>query len=218
MTTFEVYHVLMGKAPVVGRRERKKAATRQAIADAALQLFLERGYDRVSIRDVADAADVATTTLFKHFPGKEALVFDQEEDREAELIAAVRQRPAGQDIVDALREHVLARWLMVAAHPRWARFADLVNSTPALQEYAERMWTRHAAALGAAIADDIGVGHDNIACRALARFVLDVPVLAWGNQDPHAAIEEIFDLLARGWVPPGRGVPAAHARPRPESR
>ncbi|MFD6073807.1 TetR/AcrR family transcriptional regulator, partial [Amycolatopsis lurida] len=48
-----------------GRRERKKAATRQALADAALKLFLERGYDQVSIRDIAEAADVSTTTLFK---------------------------------------------------------------------------------------------------------------------------------------------------------
>ncbi|MGY5138836.1 TetR/AcrR family transcriptional regulator, partial [Streptomyces nigrescens] len=64
----------------MGRRERKKAATRQALADAALRLFLERGYDQVSIRDIAEAADVSTTTLFKHFPGKEALVFDADSD------------------------------------------------------------------------------------------------------------------------------------------
>ena len=50
---------------------------------------------------------VATTTLFKHFPGKEALVFDQDSDREAELVAVVRGRPAGQSVVDALRRHVL---------------------------------------------------------------------------------------------------------------
>ncbi|MER6949168.1 TetR/AcrR family transcriptional regulator [Nonomuraea sp. NPDC000554] len=193
----------MDKPPVVGRRERKKAATRQAIADAALQLFLARGYDRVSIRDIAEAADVSTTTLFKHFPGKEALVFDQDEDQEAELVAAVRQRPAGQGIVDALREHVLTSWLPVATHPRWAEFTDLVDSTPALQEYAERMWTRHAAALSAAIADDAGVSHDNIACQALARFILAIPPLTRGRQDPRPAVEEIFDLLTHGWHPPG---------------
>src|SRR5215475_5880055 len=97
-----------GPAPApMGRRERKKAATRQAIADAALRLFLERGYDEVGIREIADAADVSTTTLFKHFPGKEALVFDQDRNREAVLVAAVRERAAGQSVVDALRQHVL---------------------------------------------------------------------------------------------------------------
>ncbi|MEV7009295.1 helix-turn-helix domain-containing protein [Streptosporangium sp. NPDC051022] len=193
----------MDKPPAVGRRERKKAATRQAIADAALQLFLERGYDRVSIRDIAEAADVSTTTLFKHFPGKEALVFDRDEDREAELIAAVRRRPAGQGIVDALREHVLTSWIPVATHPLRAEFTGLVDSTPALREYGERMWTRHTAALSAAIADDAGVSHDDIACRALARFVLEIPALAQGRQDPRTAVEEVFDLLAHGWRPLG---------------
>ncbi|WP_147264659.1 TetR/AcrR family transcriptional regulator, partial [Streptomyces sp. NBRC 110611] len=61
--------------PAPGRRERKKAQTRKALADAALRLFLERGYDGVSVKDVAEAADVSVTTLFKHFSGKEALVF-----------------------------------------------------------------------------------------------------------------------------------------------
>src|SRR4051794_40719745 len=103
----------MTEAPV-GRRERKKAATRQAIANAALRLFLERGYDQVSIRDIAEAADVSTTTLFKHFTGKEALVFDEEQHNEAALVAAVRQRAADQSVIDALRQYVLTNWLAVA--------------------------------------------------------------------------------------------------------
>ncbi|MEU3626023.1 TetR family transcriptional regulator [Amycolatopsis coloradensis] len=182
-----------------GRRERKKAATRQALADAALKLFLERGFDQVSIRDIAEAADVSTTTLFKHFPGKEALVFDEAQDREANLIAAVRQRPEGQSVVEALREYVLATWLPLTEHPQYSEFTALVNSTPALQEYGERMWTRHAVALGVAIADDTGVGHDDAACRALARFVLDIPALTRGTPDPRKGVQEIFDLLAHGW-------------------
>jgi AcrR family transcriptional regulator len=189
----------MDKPPAVGRRERKKAATRHAIADAALRLFLERGYAQVSIRDIAEAADVATTTLFKHFPGKEALVFDQDEDREAELTAAVRQRPAGQGIVAALRDHVHTSWLPIATHPLRAGFTDLVESTPDLREYAERMWTRHTDALTAAIADDLGVSHDDIACRALARFVLEIPALTRGSQDPARAVDEVFDLLTNGF-------------------
>jgi AcrR family transcriptional regulator len=83
------------RAPM-GRRERKKAATRQAITDAALCLFLERGYDDVSIREIADTADAAVTTLFKYFPVKEALVFDEDADQEGRLLAAVRERPADQ--------------------------------------------------------------------------------------------------------------------------
>jgi AcrR family transcriptional regulator len=188
----------------VGRRERKKAATRQAIADAALELFLERGYDRVSIRDIADAADVSTTTLFKHFTGKEALVFDQEQDRDAELVAVVRDRPAGVGILDALRQHVLAAWLPMAAHPQRAAFDALVESTPALRAYGERMWTRHTDTLSAAIAAAAGAPADDLSCVALARFVLDIPALTRGREDRRAAVETIFGLLARGWSPPGQ--------------
>lgn len=93
----------MPDSPTPGRRERKKAATRQAIADAALQLFLEHGFDRVSVRDVAERADVSTTTLFAHFPSKESLVFDREQEVDAALAAAVRERPDGQGVVEALR-------------------------------------------------------------------------------------------------------------------
>ncbi|MEU4245572.1 helix-turn-helix domain-containing protein [Actinoplanes sp. NPDC026619] len=194
----------------VGRRERKKAATRQSIADAALRLFLAQGYDRVSIRDIADAADVSTTTLFKHFPGKEALVFDQDEDKEAELTAAVRQRPAGRSVVDALRDHILTVWLPHATHPQMAEFTGLVSSTPALRAYGEQMWTRHTTALGAAIAAECGAAPDDLACLALARFALDVPALVRGRADPERAVEEVFAILAHGWLaadrePPRRG-------------
>ncbi|BBH63326.1 TetR family transcriptional regulator [Actinoplanes sp. OR16] len=196
----EPYTRLMTQTPV-GRRERKKAATRQAIADAALRLFLEHGYDRVSLREIADTADVSTTTLFKHFSGKEALVFDQERDNEAQLIAAVRGR-GGQDIVGALRDHFLDAYLPIARHPQAAEFVALVDATPALRSYAERMWTRHTDSLSAAIAEECGAHHDDLSCVALARFVLEIPALVRGRPDPRAAIEAIFDILARGWVRP----------------
>ncbi|WP_330455350.1 MULTISPECIES: TetR/AcrR family transcriptional regulator [unclassified Streptomyces] len=188
--------------PTLGRRERKKAATRQAIADAALQLFLEHGYDHVSIKDIAETADVSTATVFKHFTGKEALVFDQEESTDAHLAAAVRGRRADQTVLDALREHVISTWLPIAAHPQSAQFFQLVNTTPALRAYAERMWTRHTDTLSAAIADEYGVDHNDLACAVLARFVLEVPVLAQRQKDRRAAVEEVFDMLANGWHPP----------------
>ncbi|GAA3598510.1 TetR/AcrR family transcriptional regulator [Kineosporia mesophila] len=186
-----------------GRRERKKAATRQAIADAALRLFLERGYDQVSIRDIANAADVSTTTLFKHFPGKEALVFDEQADMEASLVAAVRERPEGQDVVSALREFWLAGRLAQAGDaPDLARFTRLVESTPALRTYSERVWAQHTGALTAALADTFGVQHDDLACATLARFVLEVPTIVRGRDDPGAAVREIFTVLTEGWREP----------------
>ncbi|MGK5555243.1 TetR/AcrR family transcriptional regulator [Actinomadura kijaniata] len=189
----------MPDSPPVGRRERKKAATRQAIADAALELFLERGFEQVGVRDVAERADVSTTTLFAHFPSKEALVFDREEDVEAALVAAVRERPAGQDVIEALRAHMLRTWAPLASDPRLHRLTELVDRTPALREYSERMWMRHATALGAAIAAELGREPDDLACSALARFVLQIRALPGGRHDPRAAVETVFDLLTHGW-------------------
>ncbi|WP_203744842.1 TetR/AcrR family transcriptional regulator [Actinoplanes cyaneus] len=189
----------MSTPPAPGRRERKRAATRQAIADAALRLFLDRGYDKVSVRDVADAADVSTSTLFMHFPGKEALVFDQEADKEARLVAVVRERPPGRGVIAALRDHVLASWLPIATDPRLSEFTDLVNSTPALRQYSERMWARHTDALAAAIAAETGAEPDDLACVSLARFVLEIPALAAGRPDRRAAVDRLFDLLEQGW-------------------
>lgn len=204
----------MPDTPTVGRRERKKAATRQAIADAALELFLEHGFERVSVRDVAERADVSTTTLFAHFPGKEALVFDREAEVEAELTAAVRERPAGQDVVEALRAHALASWVRIASDPRRDRFTALVDRTPALREYWERMWMRHAGALGAVIAAELGREADDLACAALARFVLEVPALATDRHDPRASVETVFDLLIHGWQSSRLGSGDAAAEPR----
>jgi AcrR family transcriptional regulator len=185
--------------PAVGRRERKKAATRHAIADAALELFLEHGFDRVSVRDVAEKADVSTTTLFAHFPSKESLVFDREEDVDARLRACVRERPEGQGVVEALRAHALTAWIPIAADPRRKGFAALVDGTPALREYSERMWMRHADTLGTAIAEELGRTPDDLACAALARFVLEIPTLTRDREDPEASVKQIFDLLLNGW-------------------
>ncbi|MEV6839076.1 helix-turn-helix domain-containing protein [Streptomyces sp. NPDC051133] len=186
-----------------GRRERKKAQTRQSLADAALELFLERGYDQVGVKDVADYADVSVTTLFKHFSSKEALVFDQDDDLEAELVAAVRERPPGQSIPKALREHLLLKHTQFAVHatdPRFADFTRLVQETPALRDYAQRMWTRHEAALARVIAEAVGAPEDDVSCAALARFSLEARTLILRHAEPRRAADEAFALLEHGWA------------------
>jgi len=181
-----------------GRRERKKAATRKTIADTALRLFLERGYDAVGIREIAAAADVAITTLFAHFPSKEALLFDEDRKREEWLIRAVTDREPGRSIPQALRQqlHAIVRDF---ARPETAPFWQIVDSSPALREYASTMWLRHEQALAGTIAADLGLVQPSTACRAFARFVLDVYPLAREAADPAAAVDEIFDLISPGW-------------------
>ncbi|AXG58042.1 putative transcriptional regulator [Streptomyces lincolnensis] len=180
----------------MGRRERKKAATRQALADAALRLFTERGFDKVGVREVAEAADVSLSTLFKHFPGKEALVFDEDQDVEDALVRAVRDRPPGQSVLHALRDHLVrTRTGLRTDDPHFT----LVESTPALREYARRMWLRHEHALAAVIAEETGRPHDDLAVTGLAHIALEAPHLVRASDDPAAAMRELFALVEHGW-------------------
>ncbi|KOV89107.1 TetR family transcriptional regulator [Nocardia sp. NRRL S-836] len=173
--------------------------TRQSIADAALELFLARGFDDVGVKEIADRADVSVTTLFKHFPSKEALLFDEDEQQESELIGAVRDRPAGQSIPQALRDHFVHGAGGHADHPLFADFARLVSSTPALRAYERGMWTRHETALAHAIAADIGAPEDDIRCAGLARFALEARDVIFGRPNRERAAAELFGLLEDGW-------------------
>jgi AcrR family transcriptional regulator len=184
-----------------GRRERKKAQTRTALADAALRLFTERGYDEVTVTEVAEAADVSVTTLFKHFPGgKESLVFDQDNSQRDALVAAVRERPAGQSILEALRLHLKSLHDYSPAERALLRqFLDLVKQSPALSEYADRMWLRYEQALAEVIAEEVGADARDMKVQALARYAVDAHTLAERQADPQRAIDAIFDLLTTGW-------------------
>ncbi|MEU3737729.1 helix-turn-helix domain-containing protein [Streptomyces sp. NPDC032198] len=181
-----------------GRRERKKAATRKKIADTALHLFLERGYDAVGIRDVAAEADVAVTTLFSHFASKEALVFDLDADFEQRLVQAATDRAAGEPLIPALHREILAlvrHCTAEGAAPIWR----LIDETPALREYEGSMRLRHAESLAAAIAADPALSQSTTAGRAIARFAIDAFSLAREAPDPEAAVDEIFLMVEAAW-------------------
>src|SRR3954466_5706027 len=87
-----------------GLRERKKRQTREAIAVAAMQLFLEHGFDEVTVAHVARAADVSEKTVFNYFPTKEDLVLHGGQERRAALIEAIRARPAGTSLAKPFRD------------------------------------------------------------------------------------------------------------------
>jgi AcrR family transcriptional regulator len=181
-----------------GRRERKKAATRQALSDAALRLFLERGFDEVTVREIADAADVSTTTLMKHFSTKEALVFDRDDEIERSLIASVTERPPRTSVLDALRGYLRTRITCVVPD-RVTEFMKLVHTTPALSDYWRKMWMRHEHALARVLAADLGRPEADPWCVAMAHFVLEAAALAERSRQAARMIEVAFDILEHGW-------------------
>nr|BEK63020.1 TetR/AcrR family transcriptional regulator [Kitasatospora purpeofusca] len=187
-----------------GRRERKKAATRQKIAETALRLFFERGYDAVGIRDVAAEADVAVTTVFAHFASKEALVFEQDQDFEQRLVHAVTDRSPHEALVPALHREIRAlvhHCTADGAAPLW----HMIDTSPALRQYEEAMRLRHAESVATAIAAEVGSQHSTTACRTIARFAIDAFTLAREAADPDAALEEIFRMIDAAWTTAGAG-------------
>jgi len=118
----------------LGRRERKKQQTRQAISDVATTLFLERGFDAVTVAEVARAADVAVQTVFNHFPAKEDLFFD-EPGWWTGPARAIREAPPDADPVDVLEAQYLneTRERVNNGHlATWKQFVRTIESSPAL--------------------------------------------------------------------------------------
>src|SRR3954452_13752388 len=101
--------------PIEGLRARKKRAAREAIATTARRLFAERGYDAVTVAEVAAAADVAEKTVFNHFATKEDLAFAGREERLRRLLADLAERPADASVLDVFRATPTAMIEAVAA-------------------------------------------------------------------------------------------------------
>jgi AcrR family transcriptional regulator len=183
-----------------GRRERKNAQTRAALADAALRLFLEKGYDAVSVKEIADAVDISVPTVFNHVPdGKQALIFDDGAERRENLLAAVRERADGVSVMAALREFIAGRGPFVAdATPEFRRRTDLIMTTPALRGYTRKLWISCEEPLAAAIATEMGRPPDDLTARAVARYVLEIPQFVGDAADPVDALHAVFDLLEYG--------------------
>ena len=151
-----------------GRRERKKAHVRQHIADVAMSLFTERGFDAVSVSEIAEAADVARPTVFAHFPRKEDLVFDRTAAVTAAIVQAVRDSDGSP--LRTVRDLLVAPGAPGGFGARVSEqlaFWRLVAGSRVLQararELAEQMETALASAL-----DDRGVDEPALCAALLA--------------------------------------------------
>ena len=199
-----------------GLRERKKEQTRQAIAETARRLFAERGFDAVTVADVARAADVSQGTVFNYFPTKEDLFYGQMEDFEATLVEAVRGRARGESVLAAFRRVMLESSGRLASEDvaeMIASAARLIAASPALRAREREIVARHTGELAALIADETGAGHDDVEPWVVAnalmgvqqalRFHVHASVLA-GRRGPklatavRAQAKRAFTRLERG--------------------
>jgi len=155
----------------VGLREAKKEHTRQQIAEAAMRLFVKRGFDRVTVADVADAAGVSEKTVFNYFPTKEDLFFDEVDEREAALVDAIRERAPGDSVTEVLHRAQSAncsRW----ATPHFRRFAQVVEESPALRAKELEVMARFEHTLACALREELGC--DELDAEVAATLLIGV--------------------------------------------
>jgi AcrR family transcriptional regulator len=148
-----------------GLRERKKEQTRQLIAETARRLFTERGFERVTVAEIARAADVSEQTVFNYFRTKEDLVFWRLESFEAELLRTIGERAPGESVLAAFRRFVLAqRGLLGKTDPEsrelLAGIARMISESPALLAREQQIFAGFTASLAALIADERGTTDD----------------------------------------------------------
>jgi AcrR family transcriptional regulator len=138
----------------VGLRESKKLRTRQEIADRAMQLFATRGFDHVTVAEVAAAAGVSDKTVFNYFPTKEDLFFDEVPKREAALVEAISRREPGESILAALRRLQVGECARLCS-PGFAIFARIIEESPALQAKELEVMARFVHVLTEAIQSEL---------------------------------------------------------------
>jgi AcrR family transcriptional regulator len=150
-----------------GLRERKKRQTRQGIAEAAWRLFVEHGFDQVTVAEVARAADVSEATVFNYFPTKEDLAYHRMEDFEEEMLAAIRDREPGSPIIEAFGRFVLEPrgFLREGPEPAADRPEAVIRvfvESPALRAREREILDRYARRLAAVIAEERGAAPEDI--------------------------------------------------------
>jgi AcrR family transcriptional regulator len=207
----------------VGLREDKKQRTRREIADTAMRLFATRGFDHVTVAEVAEAAGVSDKTVFNYFPTKEDLFYDEVPAREEALRQAIRGRRPGESILAPLRRLQSAECNRMCS-PGFAVFARIIEESPALQAKELEVMARFVLVLTETIREELGV--DERDARVAAGLLVSIhrqlflaarqQALA-GKQGPAAVrrlradLERAYQFLEHGLGELDRASAAAHA-------
>jgi AcrR family transcriptional regulator len=187
----------------LGLRERKKLRTRRVIREAARRLIEIRGYDNTTIEQIAAAAEVSPSTVFRYFPSKEHIVLTN--DYAISSIEFLRARPVDEPPVVALREALtgMARVLYedYRAEYRWRR--DLVREVPALRAQVHKAQDTMIKAASAALAERSGRPEDDLELRVVVGAMTGaLDQVLWGDHSQEGDLLEMIDralaVLERG--------------------
>lgn len=206
-----------------GLRARKKRAARYGIAANARRLFAERGFDRVTVAEIAAAAGVSEKTVFNYFPTKEDLAFAGREEGIMRLVVDITERPPDTSVLEVFRALTTAVIddYVAAGDEDLITVAKIIKSSPALQERLTVGWESGAAAVTAAIAATSDASDDDLVPGIVARALwwthrsvfLEALHGLLEDEDRnrlavrlHAAAVRAYDQLARGMGDYGKHV------------
>lgn len=198
-----------------GLRERKKRIARETIGNTARRLFAERGYDVVTVAEVAAAADVSEKTVFNYFPTKEDLAFAGRERGIAQFVAAITDRPPDTSVLDVFRAmtHTVLDAFVAVGDEDLLAVAKVIRGSRVLQERLTVGWEAGATAITSAVATTSGATDDDVMPAIVARtlwFTHRSVFLAALNglladEDPeqlaarlHTTADHLYDQLADG--------------------
>ncbi|MFC4910553.1 TetR family transcriptional regulator [Actinomadura gamaensis] len=208
----------MSGAETTGLRERTRRAVRRELADLALGMFVERGYDATTVEDVAAAAGLSKRSFFRYFPTKEDVLFGDVEELAGQVAEAVRSRPAGEAPWRTLRA-VLREWEpRIHAARRDLDALRLVEATPALRARLHQKRDELRALVATALRDRPGGDLDAFTAdllTAAAGAALDAATREWlrsdGTLDRAELIDKAFDALTPTTTAPTTAVPTVAA-------
>ncbi len=149
----------------VGLRARKKQRTRELIAATARRLFAERGFDAVTVAEIAREGEVAEKTVYNYFPTKEDLFYHRLEAFEEELLAAIRDRPPGEAVLEAFQRFLLAQRGVFAkledgeareARTQLRTVTRIITDSPALLARERQVFVHYTESLAVLLAEETG--------------------------------------------------------------
>ena len=185
-----------------GLRERKKRRTHEALIQAAMRLYRERGYEAVTIAAIAGAADVAPRTFFGYFECKEDVFLSRGDERLELLVQAIGERDRRQPILTAVRPALLMERERGGRQQNDPDLEQLLQH-PAIRERLRQRWNRWEDRLADAIAQDVGARPEDPEPRVVAAALIGaIRVAAAAAQEQprqrRKIAERVFELLATG--------------------
>ncbi len=194
----------MVSQPALGLRETKKRRTRQALIDAAMRLYREKGFEGVTVAEIAREAEVAPRTFFGYFETKEDVFLGRGDERLERIVRAIHERDRRQPILRAVRPVLLQdREPTMAEHAESGPgLSDLLRH-PSITSRLRERWNRWEDLLAEAIADDVGASLDDpqpqvVAAAITAGIRIAAAAAQKQPRERNRIAEQVFDLLAAG--------------------